>query len=722
MKKMKKITAILMATLLIMSGFCAFAAESSQMEKVLGIVKTRITIPEELTEFIYSSENYNTREIFNFSWNTPDSGAYLGISCDVNGVVTSYHFYENNKAYYNEPTAKLPVYSITDCKKIAAEFFQKVNPDIYEKFKLIDERTDFRLGLDTYFNYSRVENGIPLDTDYATVSINSETGKVNYYNASYTEIKEFPNPDKAITKEAAIKAYGEKIGMHLVYNVEWKDNKPVPVLEYIPKGTSNERINAMTGEVFVPTSDDSRLYEAGMAYDVANEKSMTMGGMGEAPTPTFTPQELESIDANSGLLSAEQAVNKLREIKILDIPKDAKITYSNINKSNNGYTMNLSLEAKASMKGLSAEKVKLMEASGDTLDYIYAVLDAKTGQLFIFNRNQRYNEPDKANEADASKIEKASIDAAKILLGDKFSEFKVYSNEIMDFKAALSSSYIGSLYRNGVTLNRMVNDIPYMGNQCMIYANPETGFVENFNYSYDNMEFPSADGIISLDEALKAAFSGGEYILRYVPSTYNYYSDDKPIEVSLVYSFENYPVIDAKTGKFKSYVMEFISENGGEYTDIENHWANEAIEKLAEHGIYFEGSEFRPEDKMLQKDYITLLTIIFGRNSVEVLRDKMANVYQNYFIGNILDKSEENPTAEVTRFDAVKFMIRGMGAEEYAKLSNIYKTPFNDVTENEGYVALALGLKLISPSDNFKPDSSLTRAEAICMVYNYLNR
>ena len=715
---MKKITAFLMAVLLIMSGFSVIAAEDSDMERVLGIVKTRIDIPEELTEFTFSSQNYTGKEIFDFNWNNKDGNSYMGVGCDANGIITSYHHYENSGYYKSEPSAKLPKYSVSDCKQIADDFFKKVNPDIYEKYEVMYERTDFRLGLDTYFNYRGVENGIGFDVNFASISINNEEGKVNFFNLNYNEVKEFPDITKAISKADAQKAFGEKIGIQLVYNVDWADSKQVPVLEYIPKGTEQERINAITGEIFMPSSDEERMYASDVAYSEASMKS-SIGGMGDGEV-RFTPEEEKAIDESLGLLSAEQALNKLRDIKILNIPSDAKIRYSTVNKSPIRYTMNMSLEAKATTQGMSAEMLKLMEASGDMVDYINVLLDAKTGEILSFNRPSRY---DRFEEADASKVDEAAMEAAKILLGNKFSEFEIYSNEIIDFNLALSSSYRGSIYRSGVRLNRVVNGVPYMGNQCNIYANPETGFVESFDYSYDDVEFPSLDGVISEEEALNALFSANEFRLLYVPSTYSYYDNSGPIEVSLVYNFVKNPIrIDARTGKFRFDGMEFNDDNRGEYTDIDDHWAKEAINTLVSHGIYFEGTEFRPEDKMFQKDYLTLLTIIFGRNSADVLRDKAYSVYSSYFIGNLVNKEEEAPTAEITRFDAVKFMIRGMGAEEYARLPDIFTTPFNDVTENEGYIALALGLKLIGSNDTFKPNSSITRAEAVCMIYNYLNR
>ena len=69
-------------------------------------------------------------------------------------------------------------------------------------------------------------------------------------------------------------------------------------------------------------------------------------------------------------------------------------------------------------------------------------------------------------------------------------------------------------------------------------------------------------------------------------------------------------------------------------------------------------------------------------------------------------------------------MIRAMGAEEYAKYNDIYVPPFNDVTENKGYIALLSAMGVVSGdgSGNFNPSHEITRAESVVMIYNYLTR
>ena len=104
----------------------------------------------------------------------------------------------------------------------------------------------------------------------------------------------------------------------------------------------------------------------------------------------------------------------------------------------------------------------------------------------------------------------------------------------------------------------------------------------------------------------------------------------------------------------------------------------------------FEGGEFKPNEKITQKDFLALLMSING-NDIIVLKNNLeqANwVYRNSAQNSIISEDERDDDAEVTREEAAVYMIRAIGAENYAKYNDIYVTPFNDVTENKGYIAL----------------------------------
>ncbi len=81
-------------------------------------------------------------------------------------------------------------------------------------------------------------------------------------------------------------------------------------------------------------------------------------------------------------------------------------------------------------------------------------------------------------------------------------------------------------------------------------------------------------------------------------------------------------------------------------------------------------------------------------NDIIVLKNNLeqANwVYRNSAQNSIISEDERDDDAEVTREVAAVYMIRAIGAENYAKYNDIYVTPFNDVTENKGIYRIAFG-------------------------------
>ena len=65
-----------------------------------------------------------------------------------------------------------------------------------------------------------------------------------------------------------------------------------------------------------------------------------------------------------------------------------------------------------------------------------------------------------------------------------------------------------------------------------------------------------------------------------------------------------------------------------------------------------------------------------------------------------------------------------MGIDKYASIKGIYVSPFNDVTEYVGHIAILNGLGIVSGdgNGNFNPNGILKRADAMILIYNYLTK
>jgi len=79
----------------------------------------------------------------------------------------------------------------------------------------------------------------------------------------------------------------------------------------------------------------------------------------------------------------------------------------------------------------------------------------------------------------------------------------------------------------------------------------------------------------------------------------------------------------------------------------------------------------------------------------------------------------------LTREESVKFVIRALKYDKVADISEIFNCTFKDKDEINpeliGYVVIAKGLKIVNGhGEYFRPKDELKRADALIIIYNYL--
>lgn len=206
-------------------------------------------------------------------------------------------------------------------------------------------------------------------------------------------------------------------------------------------------------------------------------------------------------------------------------------------------------------------------------------------------------------------------------------------------------------------------------------------------------------------------------------------------EMKLVYVLKSGKpfILDAYTGNLlNSDGKPYKEDKPAEYTDLDGHYAEKQIALLAKYGIInFEGPEFKPNEKVTQKDFLMILSKIIDRYYIPFIaedstQEEIDEMYKQLTIRGIIKEKEKAPDAVMTREDAVKFIIRALGYDKIADIPDIFVVPFKDAeditSELKGYIAIASGLKIVSGTGgNFNPKKELTRAEVAVMIYNCLN-
>lgn len=688
---MKKFLSLVLAAALCAASAVPALADSNseKINEMLSVLKQRIGSTDEYDKFSGSVNAYGGETRYEFLWSKTDGDnrSSMNITMNSDGVVTSYYTYgggngRDGKASINRP-------DVSEALDAAISGFKKLNPDISENVKITSDGEYRSLtGDDFSFVLQRTQNGIPVADDDGWISVSADAKRVVSFSLNYTTGLKFEDSSKLISKEDAQNSFNEKFPMKLRYTTEYKDDKKSATLIYSPDSEYNQYISATSGEVI---TREYRRHRFG-GGDMKASESMAAMDMADNG---FSEAEIKNLDTINGLIGLDKAEKIILTSKVINANSAYKLMEHALCRDwydEDKYTYRLEFE----------------RTSGDEDYWLDAEVDAKSGDILSFYiRENRGNEKAKLNVKQG--YEKAYA-ALEVLAPSHFGENMDYLLDGDDKDS--SGNYV---------FFRYVNGIEFADNSVRISVDMASGKIISYRIGYDDIEFPSADGVISAEDAGKRLFEQVGYDVWYIPT----YEDDKPAQAPVVYDTDSYDLtLDAFSGELK-YKGE--SEKVGEYTDIENHYAKDAIEALAKFGIGFADSEFKPDSNITQADFVTLLNAAFNDYGPIVIYKGISyeNIYDDAIEDGIVKEDEYSPDADVTRDLAAKMMVRALGFEEVATLDGIYVPIFADVSaDSVGFTSIlgAMGVIKGDENGNFNPSGTVTRADAAIMLYNYLSK
>lgn len=689
---MKKFLSLVLAAALCAASAVPALADSNseKINEMLSVLKQRIGSTDEYDKFSGSVNAYGGETRYEFLWSKTDGDnrSSINITMNSDGVVTSYYTYggggngRDGKASINRP-------DVGEALDAAISGFKKLNPDISENVKITSDGEYRSLtGDDFSFVLQRTQNGIPVADDDGWISVSADAKRVVSFSLNYTTGLKFEDSSKLISKEDAQNSFNEKFPMKLRYTTEYKDDKKSATLIYSPDSEYNQYISATSGEVI---TREYRRHRFG-GGDMKASESMAAMDMADNG---FSEAEIKNLDTINGLIGLDKAEKIILTSKVINANSAYKLMEHALCRDwydEDKYTYRLEFE----------------RTSGDEDYWLDAEVDAKSGDILSFYiRENRGNEKAKLNVKQG--YEKAYA-ALEVLAPSHFGENMDYLLDGDDKDS--SGNYV---------FFRYVNGIEFADNSVRISVDMASGKIISYRIGYDDIEFPSADGVISAEDAGKRLFEQVGYDVWYIPT----YEDDKPAQAPVVYDTDSYDLtLDAFSGELK-YKRD--SEKVGEYTDIENHYAKNAIEALAKFGIGFADSEFKPDSNITQADFVTLLNAAFNDYGPIVIYKGISyeNIYDDAIADGIVKEDEYSPDDDVTRDLAAKMMVRALGFEEVATLDGIYVPIFADVSaDSVGFTSIlgAMGVIKGDENGNFNPSGTVTRADAAIMLYNYLSK
>lgn len=677
---------------LIIIPFSSFAQQDYDKQLKEAIVKSKelFNIGSEYDKFDHSVSSRDGTTVFYLNWS--DSKEKLGsvdISMAVDGTVLSYGKW---KPIYVEQGPKLPKISKEEGLKIAKDFIKKVAPKFTDNIKQIEVSEPLNVNLDGYnYYFVRTENEIPYYNNNIDIYIDNTTGEVRNYYANWDMDLKFADSKGIISLEKAQELYKEKIGLDLIYKTSYRDRNPKIFLAYSPLNT-NLGINAKDGEV-TPLNDYFPIYE----------KASNMGADGVVPAEELSPDEKQAVENIAGLISQEEAEKISREI--LELGSEYKLNYVSLYRnwrSDDSYNW----------------QFEFMKGSDSKAYYASVSIDGKTKELVSFykfgpeesDKKVKYDEK-QSLEIAKEYIKKTNPDKLELIeLGKNYEGFRPLEEQryyYFQFTRKLDNAYVE---QDGISIT----------------VDAASGKITEYRITWSNREFPSQDKVMFVDKAYDTLFNDIGMELKYInPDRYEGNIKNKK-EATLVYGLktDKPSIIDANTGTLLNYMGEpYKMPKAVSYKDIDNSYAKDKINVLAQYGIALPGEEFKPKEKIKQADFLYLLA---KANSPYFEIDKSGDKLYAFLINaGIIKENEKAPERIVTKEEGIKYIIRALKYDKIADLTEIYKDLFKDTKditpELKGYISIAYGLKIVEGyNGNLNPKAELNREDGANLIYNYL--
>lgn len=703
------IAAIMLASILNPVNAVAESKTNISLEKAITIAKEAFNLKTDGYKLNYEySENQNGKNLWRLSWNKseePSSNIYVTVDSDT-GDITSMNRWD----YSNTIPSKIPAYSKDQALKKAQEIVKKLQPANFGQTKLYEKTQygsePYYTSQDAYtFKFIRIINGIEMQDNGITITLDKNTLEMKAYSFDWDK-GPFPDASKAISLEEAKKIFKEELGIELSYRLvyNYKEKTETPILVYALKD-SNLPIDALTGKV-IPNS----IIRYGLEKSASEDTAANAGGV-------LTPEEQSTVDSNSKLISKDAAIAVVK--KYVAEANAFQLENANL------YTNEV---RKISTWHLSWTKDNGKDKSRS---YLSAVVNADTSELISF-----YLSGDEFN-ADEDAAPKYTEAQAKEIAERFIKEQQPEKFAATEYRENKQISELAKIYPPTQTTSysfRYINKqngalCPF--NSFNVVVNPQTGKIQSYSMEWVNINLPSTEGAMTLEDAYKALFNSLDFSMQYIRN-YDYTNNGNAApEIKLAYVLENFSgMIDSKNGAVLDYNGKPVKEfQKTEFSDIKGHKAEKDIQLLVDMGIIVdESGKFNPNEKLLQKDFIKMIVLAldpYYSTYSDASEDEYEKYYRIAFERKIISEKEKLPNAQISRQIAAKMLVRALNVGFVAELSDIYVLPFKDAksvgTQYKGYAAIAAELGIVTPENGyFNPPRHVLRGEAATMLVNFL--
>ncbi|MGN1423172.1 MAG: YcdB/YcdC domain-containing protein [Oscillospiraceae bacterium] len=690
---MKKALSITLAALTAASTcVCAYADNdlTAENKTVLSMVKSRVDVPEELTEFTFSKFVNGPVNCYNYTWTTPfsaDEYSSMSVTAYAN-IITSYAV-DNKDVWNYDSNGSLAKMSGDQLYAAAVAKIKQLNPTVYKTIKV--DRDSIRMNIHrntATFSVYRTKNGVPVKSDRGSITLDKNTGEVYSFSINWHPKAAFRKLSGVISTEEAEKAYADMIAIKPVYvlNYDYETKTYSTNIEY--RQTDYGEINAFTGNKSDFEAD--MYYDDDDIFDETGESATDTNGAN--PDTGFTPKELEELEKELPFGNAEAVIELVKSNKYLTWNDTLTVSNDYLYKTETASDVRYIYSVQFDNNGEFSSSSKSI--------YMSVNLDAETGELISYYYGD-YNGGQYTQSYDADKAEKLAEKILKEFSPSHYSEYGSPETNVNEY----NHKYYGSDH----SFTRVVNGIDTEFDHAEIIFDKDMRLT-NYSINYTNVDFVSPDTMLSADQIMEKFYENSPLELNYLVKT----GKTKTASV-LVYSDDDYLRYDAFTGE-PVYVWNSKLTSAG-LDGITDKALLKKAEVLTDNGLVISTEEFTQNDTVSRLDFERMTGYIAGGGwySYGAKLDMLPSGISN---------EKADPDTKLTRADAMCLFTSLMAGDNIAQLKGIFKSPFTDVPDDDpytGYYAIAYALGAANGT-TLAPTTPYTYADLINLVYDYLTK
>lgn len=718
---MKKALSLAMAGVMAVStSVVATAAETdSAVAEMLAMVKERITVSDDISEFDYAASKQGPVTVYDFNWSTPRGAEeYKSVSVTAyRNIITSYHTYSGKDTWRDTRTlAKLTSDQLYS-KAVSA--VKQLNPTVASSIK-VDKSSLYMnvYSTDASFQVYRVKNGIPVKGDSGRIVLDKDTGELVSFHISWHPKAAFKSKKGVLSEDEAWQKYGELISLAPRYEIDYDWEKDEFTSRLVYRQTDYGEINAFTGARSDFVSDG---FYGDETEEICEEDAAENPATGGADKGNgFTEQELAEITKDLPYANEAAIAKLVKSNKYLTFDDGMVLDWDDVYKQKLGgeekyiYSACFTTQTKEDYFEeeyfeepiiIEYEEGTVEVAAEEEVGYdstFYITVNAETGEIISYNYYT--GEDTVADSYDMAKADKLAEKIMKSLAPDHVADYTDYSNGENSWETTVNENgrkvnktqYYGSSH----WFRRVANGIIVNGNYVLMTLDADMRLT-SYSLEYTDVEFADPAEMLTADEALAKFRESHDLELYYKART----GKTKTATV-LVYGADEDVYCDAFTGEQIWYW--YNENNGNDLSGINDPTVFRKAKALDDNGIFIADGKFTENTPVSKDNFVSMMGFI-GESG-----------YPKGDTALPSGRKFSDDSFTLTRGDAMVLFTTFKCGNSVADIKGIFKNPFTDVKDDDsylGYYAIAYALGATS-GDKLNAGADYTYGELINLIYD----